>query len=314
MTTIKDIAKAAGAGLGTVSRALNGEPNIRPDTRDRILNVAHKLGYRPNEAARSLARGGFSSTTIGVVLPTIIHPFYFEILRGIHTAFNEIDKNLMVFNLGAHEELVVGHIAKENLAGIIVVAAGISPDSLSLLNAQDTNVLFLDRREERAVSYWIDNTLGGSLAANYLLDAGCGNIAYIGDDGSSQQQDDRLAGFHAELSRAGKTLTSETFIHIDEQLAYETAASVFQSGAIDGVFCFCDSIAYGAMRYMKEHGIRARIIGYDDAPASQYLGLSSVRQPAFEMGYEGAMAAAKRPVKDKPKSRVFLPVVVDRNS
>jgi LacI family transcriptional regulator len=314
MTTIKDIAKAAGVGLGTVSRALNGEPNIRPDTRDRILTVAWKLGYRPNEAARQLARGGFSSTTIGVVLPSIIHPFYFEILRGIHSAFSEIDKNMMVFNLGAYEELVVGHIAKENLAGIIVVAAGISHDSLSHLNAQNTNVVFLDRHEDHAVSFWIDNMLGGSLAAKYLVSAGCGKIAYIGDSGESQQQDDRLHGFRTELSRAGKTLSNETYIHIDEKTAYNAAAAVLQSGGIDGVFCFCDRIAYGVMQYMKEQSISARIIGYDDAPASQYLGLSSVRQPAFEMGYDGAMTVANYSKKDKPKSRVFLPVVVDRGS
>ncbi|OHD57477.1 MAG: hypothetical protein A2Y33_05775 [Spirochaetes bacterium GWF1_51_8] len=313
MATIKDIARIAGVGLGTVSRALNGEPNIRPDTRDRILETARRLHYRPNESARRLARREFSSATVGIVIPVVSHPFYFEILRGIYFALNESDKNLLVFNLGRYEELVVEHISKENLAGIIVVSAGISPESKNLLSALGTPVAYIDRYEKDAACFRIDNTLGGNLAAKYLAGAGCRSIVYLGEESPSQQQDERLGGFRDTLKAAGIPLR-EKFIYVDDKTAYEAVGEMLKEEPFDGIFCFCDRLAYGARSAIQESGLPVRVIGYDDAPASQYLGLSSVRQPAFEIGYEGGIYISAAAAPGDKSDRVFQPEVVDRGS
>ena len=89
MSSIKEIAKLAGVGVGTVSRVINNSEHVTPETRRKIIDVMESLNYRPNKAARSLVRGNSTISTIGIVLPNIAHAFFFEVIKGIHSYLKE---------------------------------------------------------------------------------------------------------------------------------------------------------------------------------------------------------------------------------
>jgi LacI family transcriptional regulator len=288
LSTIKDVARLAGVGVGTVSRVLNGGKNVRKDTMDRVLECARILNYRVSKSARDLARKGFSTETIGITLPIAVHPFYLEVLKGAYAYLNEQGYNLLIFNIGHKTDEVFHRIVDEILAGVIAVSRPIPDEYKRLFEIAGTSYICLDYFSENGKCLYIDNRYGGKLAARFLIERGARNIAYIGESVYSQQQDERIAGFQEELFANGISIKCEKYISMDEQEAFNITMDIIGKFDIDGVFYFCDELAYGGLRARTESGKRFDIIGYDDRDASQYLGLSTIRQPAFEIGFDGA--------------------------
>ena len=168
--TIKDIARLAGVGVGTVSRALNGGKNVDPETFSKILAIVKELNYKPNNIARKLAKGNYSQKTIGVVVPVIINPFYYEILKGVYDKVIKENYNLLLFNLGNHhKEETLKHIIEENLIGIIFIAENIPVYEKKLLNSGNVKYVYIDYHEENENSFFLDNKKGGTLVAQYFI-------------------------------------------------------------------------------------------------------------------------------------------------
>ena len=277
MATIKDIASLSGVGIGTVSRVLNGGVNVSKKTMQKVLDSVQQLNYQPNPAARTLARGNYSRTTIGVVLPVVAHPFYFEIIKGVYEGLIEENYNLLLFNTGNERKTVFEHIIQEGLAGILFIAESLTIEEKRNLKLNRNHYIFVDYFEEGESCVYTDNFSGGTLAASYLLSKNLKKIAYIGDINKSQQQTERYNGFVEELGNNGVKICGEKYIVLDEDRSYKATVKLLQEDpAIDGIFYFCDEMAYGGIRARKELGVDLKIIGYDDLIPSSFLNLTTI--------------------------------------
>lgn len=296
MSTIKEIAKLAGVGVGTVSRALNGGPNVSPKTRQKILEISEKLKYKPNKVARSLVKGRYFQPTIGVVFTTAIHPFFYEILKGIYYGLKQSHYNLLVFNMGDDRSGVFNRIPYENLAGVLIVSTKMTPEEKKELKNNGVPFIYLDYFEKDENFIYLDNYVGGGMAASYLVTKGATKIAFIGENTKNQQYEQRLSGFLAKLQEKGLDIVARKLIDIREDMpfdayekeSYYLSKELIQEKEIDGIFYYCDEFAYGGLTAFRELNKQVAVIGYDDTAPSKYLGLTTIRQPAYQLGLEGA--------------------------
>ncbi len=296
MATIKEIAKLAGVGVGTVSRVLNGGRNVSQETLEKVLEISRQLQYKPNKTARSLVKGHYSQPTIGVVFTVAIHPFFQEILRGIYYGLKQSRYNLLIFNAGADRSHVFNRIPYENLAGVLIVSTKMTPEEKRLLKMNGVPFLYLDYFEEGENSIFMDNYVGGGMAADYLIAKQGRRIAYLGENTRNQQTEQRLAGFRCQLEENGLAIVCQKLIDIKEDMPFDVyeresyflTKELLREQEIDGIFFYCDEFAYGGLTALRELGRQLPVIGYDDILPSKYLELTTVRQPAYQLGMEGA--------------------------
>ena len=296
MSTIKEVAKLAGVGLGTASRALNGGKNVSPETMEKVLEVSRKLQYKPNKTARSLVKGDYSQPTIGVIFTTAIHPFFYEILRGVYYGLQQSHYNLLVFNMGYDRSNVFNRIPFENLAGILNVSTKMTAEEKKQLKISRIPFVYLDYFEEDVNSIYLDNYMGGGMAGAYLLSKGVKKIAFVGENTHNQQSEKRVSGFMDKLKEQNIEPVCQKLIDIQEEMpfdiyekeSYYLTKEILQNHEIDGIFFYCDEFAYGGLNAIEEWGGPVSIIGYDDTMPSKYLKLTTIRQPAYKLGLEGA--------------------------
>lgn len=288
MSTMKDIAKHAGVGLGTVSRVVNGTGPVSDETRDRVHAAIKELDYRPNRIARKLVSGSRGAGFFGVLMPLFIHPFYFYILRGIYRFVEEMDMNLILFNRGKHPEQAMSHILQEDIIGLFVMSHDLSRDEEQMLNHEKLRYCFLDYHKPHRPSVYVDNRYGGMLAADHIISRGLKYPAFVGDVGNPQQQIDRFNGFqhrlrNADISVIGKKLVPNQF---ESDTAVEELLK--EHPEIDSLFFFSDSHALESLPAVAKWEKQLEIIGYDDLDFTGFLGLTTIHQPKDEIGYEGA--------------------------
>jgi DNA-binding LacI/PurR family transcriptional regulator len=287
MATIRDIARLSGFGVGTVSRVINGGRGVDPATNAAILATAARLGYRPDRAARALSRRKTAATTIGVALPSVVHPFYFEILKGIHAGLSGSGYNLVLFDTGMARADTLERIIAEHPAGLLVVAEGLTDEEKRLFRANDLPFVYVEYGEPDVPSVSIDNRLGGRLAAQALLARGVCHPAWIGENVDSRQHQERFAGFNETLAQGGLAPAFNGRVPMDDCESENLAAELLANGIADGFACFCDRLACGVLRAVRSRGLPVPVIGYDDLEAARWLGLSTIRQPAALAGQQG---------------------------
>ena len=317
--TIKDIVKISGFGLGTVSRVLNGNPGVKDETREKILEVARRLDYKPNKMAKMLVSGYNTNSTIGIILPKITHKFSLKILEGIYTYINEKGYSLLIFNVGKQREAVFRQIMFADFAGLLSLVDPLTDNEKAMLRDHNNDFIYLDLHEQDENSIFFDNMHGGSLAAGYLLEKECREIVFIGDLSESQQEKERFAGFKARLQDAGMEVCREYRIPYDESEAYKLTKEIIAGNEADGIFYYCDILALGGQKAKKEMSSDIRLIGYDDISPTEYVSLSTVRQDAAALGQLGAekiieLIERRKNDRSKPVYICLKPELIDRGS
>jgi DNA-binding LacI/PurR family transcriptional regulator len=319
-TTIKDISRASGFGVGTVSRVLNGSPQVRSETRERVLQVARQLRYKPNKLAKMLVTGRYSQSVIGIILPLLTHRYSLEVMGGIYSRLNELGYSLLIFNAGNNREVMFENIRTSHFSGLLALKDPLNENEKQILRDHYSHFIYLDYHEEDENSIFFDNHKGGGLAASYLVKRGCRNIVFIGDQTRSQQRCERLQGFIDGLDAYGVTPREEKFIPIDENESYQVTKNLIETGKTDGIFFYSDDLAVGGLRAKREREKDICIIGYDDIEAAGYLGLSTVRQDASTLGRLGAqklveLLQSEHPGENLESISVCLePELIDRGS
>lgn len=273
MTTIYDIARAVGVSQTTVANALKGKGNLSEATRERILQYAKEVGYRPNALARSLTQR--RTFTIGFLLPTIANPFYPEIAEEIERIAGQHNYQVLLCN--THCDPTLGRLHLERLEsrwvdGIIVM--GISMDVADIQDrfTRGLPTVLCDWQENESPEHIpqvsIDFYQAGALAARHLLDLGHRRLAIIVDE---PLQTLRLEGFRATLQEAGVSLSTEMIQRGDSTLesGYHAAKRLFtQEIRPTALFATNDWMAIGAMRATHELGLYIprdlSVIGLDD--------------------------------------------------
>ena len=208
--TIKDIARIAGVSTSTVSRALSNSPELSEQTRQRILEICRREGYRVNALARSLICN--KTNVIGLIVPEVTNPFYAELSLGIETHARSLGYNVILCN-GQNDtkvtEELFGFLISHQVDGIILASSQQDAGTMIQKLAPRLPTVLLGTPAlvsgDEVNSVCIDNLAGGRLAAEHLLELGHRDIVYLGNRPNSLTHQLRLRGFTEMLEKAGIT-------------------------------------------------------------------------------------------------------------
>lgn len=282
--TIYDIAREAGASPATVSRVLNNSKHpIKPEMRERIMETSRRLGYIPNLQARSLKNQ--TSTTIGIIIPSIENPFYPSIVRGIedeivsrnyHMMLSSCDRDVHRTNYSIENMLAV------NIQGIISIYMDEVPDALLKLvdrGGLSLNVVSNDVCLPGTHTILVDKEAECALAVEHLLKLGHRRIALLLDKLDNSIRRKRLSGFQKTLQKAGVSYEPEyTYIFgrdvqdASSQAAVKgyllTKAMLQRTPDATAVVCMNDNMALGVLKAVREAGKKVpqdySLISFDD--------------------------------------------------
>lgn len=327
-STIYDIAKKAGVSIATVSRVVNNSDGIADKTREKVLKVADELGYYPQAYAQGLARK--KKNIIMVVVPVLSNYFFMEVLAGIQDEISNYSYDLNIFNVQSNGEdnmfPQVENIIKRQWAdGYLFISTHLRDEELEKLQNYDMPITLIDESYPGMDSVSVNNEKGIEKAMQHFLDSGMTRIAMISAMKTSKPGQQRIEGYKNALKEAGVSVDEELIATGDsmyrdgfsEENGYEAMIKLLEMPEPpEACFCTSDIQAVGAMKAMREKGIQIPIIGYDDITISDYIGLSTIRQPMYNMGSFATKKLMKR-MKNRdadPEQKVFAPELILRSS
>ncbi|WP_071393990.1 LacI family DNA-binding transcriptional regulator [Bacillus tuaregi] len=297
MATIRDVAKKAGVSVATVSRVLNNKGYTHEDTRKLVNEAIKELNYKPNEVARSLFKK--KSRLIGLLLPDIRNPFFPELARGVEDEMQEQGLHLIIGNADEKTEKEIDYLQTFKQNNVIGIITATNQAETSYYDNLSIPVVFLDRTTISHPSVYADGLEGGRIAAHEIIRRGSKRIALLRGPVEFQTAQDRFKGAVDELCKANvdfQVITSSFSFHDAEVMA----KALFEKyPEIDGVIASNDlsaaAILHEALRIGRSIPDDLQIIGYDDIPLSKllYPPLSTIRQPAYDMGREAARLLLK---------------------
>lgn len=322
---LKDIAQDLNLSLVTVSKVLRNQSDISSETRERVLQRMRELNYKPNFAARSLATG--RSFCIGLVVPSLLHPFFAEVAKGLVDAIRPKGYGLLISSSNEDEDLErheIEQLIARQVDALIVASSQQSPAFFQAMQHRGSPCILIDRRFPglRANYVGVDDVEIGRIATEHLAGRGCRRIAHIRGPEISTGTG-RLEGYRRVLATLGIPLTENlvapaaTADNRAEDSGYEAMCRLLRlRPRPDGVFCYNDPVAAGAMKAIMEARLRIpddiSVVGCGNARWTELLRvpLTSVDQGAANIGERAAKMALKLTSdKQRPRSRtVLLPV------
>lgn len=297
--TVRDVAKAAGVSVATVSRALNGKESVAQDLRAKVERVSRQLGYTPHAAARALATQRFS--TIGAVVPTLHETNFSAGVNALQQRLNVAGYTLLLAssNYDPEEELrQVRALLAHGVAGMMLVGARHSQEVYELLDAKAVPFVNTWVLDEQHPSVGFDNDAIGRTLAEYLLDLGHRNFGVIAQESPrSDRAAKRVTGIRAALSARGLPEPAQQLIGsshkiLDGQHAFRALMECARRPT--AVICGTDTLAFGALVEAHAMGLRVpqdvSITGINDVEFAAHLSppLTTVRLDANLVGTRAA--------------------------
>lgn len=323
MATLKDIAKGAGVTVTTVSRVLNNRGYISDETREKVYQVMKELNYQPNEIARSLSRK--KSNIIGLIIPTIAHPFFSELSFYLEYYAYKEGYKLMLCNSqmeAKKEKEYIDMLRAHQVDGLILASHTL--DVEEYINIELPLVTF-DRKVRDIPYITSDNYQGGSLATNLLINKGCKKIVYIGGNLKLDLFANKRYDVFLEIAekRGIEHLIVQTDLNGFNIAEYRKLIFdlLKEHPDIDGIFASSDLIAATvirvAQRVNKKIPEDIKIVGYDDIQeASLFVPeITSIRQPIKKMGSMAIEVLKKQIDKEKvANSNIVAVELVERET
>jgi LacI family transcriptional regulator len=313
--TMVDVARAAGVSLKTVSRVINGEAGVRPQTEARVKVAVHELGYRANDIARNLRRGR-PSTTLGLVIEDVRNPFYSGIARAVEEVALGHGYVVITANSDedpASERTAVGTLLERRVGGLLIVPAGRDHAYLKDEVRLGTPVVFMDRPADsiEADQVLLDNVGGAALATEHLLAHGHRRIAVVGDVPSIFTIAERVAGYQDTLERAGIPL-DESLIRVGAHDVGDSESAAKEVLALSdpptAIFATNNRACIGALHALRASGASKALVGFDDFELADLLKVTVVRHDPHEMGRRAAQLLFARLAGDEGRpQRIILP-------
>jgi DNA-binding LacI/PurR family transcriptional regulator len=307
--TIADVAQAAGVSKTAVSFAFNNPERLGQATLERVLEVAHELGYTPHPAARALSMR--RSGTIGVLIPqrlstVFANPFVSELIQGLGELCEEHDLTLLL--VPPLDGSLEGAIRQASVDGFISLGLGPRDRALEVLDAMGIPTVLVDSEQSTGVPVVnVDDRGGAEAAARHLLEIGHRELAVIvlpptrGQVANTPTAARRLEGYMAAIEKAGApaplTLTAGTSIGAGAR-AFESLPKGKRRPT--GVLVMSDMTAIGLMSAAQSARLRIpddlSVVGFDDIPAAAWTNppLTTVRQPIVEKGRLAARLLIQR--------------------
>lgn len=330
--TIRDVAKAAGVSITTVSRALNGYPDVSVETRSKIVHIAETLNYRPSSVARSLVMN--RTRTIGLLVSDLSkgrtgHYFMFQVLYGLHDRLAELGYDLILFSTTSKRQQQISYLdfcTERRLDGVCVM--GIRLDDPYIHEVVESSlpsvVIDLPLLSDTCGYVMTDNVYGARLAVRHLLSRDHKNIAFINGHSQAAVSRDRKRGYEEALREADLPVDESLQRHAD--YTADGGAKAFedvykQNRSITAAFFASDLMALGALAWCKTQGIAipddVAFVGFDDIELAQFSSppLTTILQRRYEMGVTAAnMVVAMTEGTDMAQGRMLAPELIIRQS
>lgn len=322
VVTIRDVARQAGVGIGTVSRVLNDSPMVSEETRRKVQTAIEALDYSPSSVARRLSRG--RSMAIAVIAPFFTRRSYIERLQGIDHVLSPGGYDLILYNVESvarRDELWRTLPRGERHDGMLILS--LTPDDMEAerLITQGVPTVLIDAYHPLLPTVSIDDLAGGQKATRHLIELGHERIAYIGEHlednmFKSRPVVDRFNGYRKALEEAGIPLRQE--YHCQGKYGWRDARRMaFEIFSLEerptAIFAYCDTMAFGVLEAAQKCNLSSpadmSVIGFDDVEISQYFQLTTIRQPLYESGARGAEMLLEYLDSDagRPAQHVVLP-------
>lgn len=317
--TLKEVAKTAGVSLASASYALNGTGSLGEATRDHILQVADKLGYRQNLSARAMRTG--KTGALGLVLPDLTNPFFPTLAQSVIQTARQRSYSVFVTDTEGSEELEIASIrllVEHGVDGIVWFPVGDRNTAGTLLSGVPTVVI--DRTIPGFESIQADYAGGGRLAAEHLVQAGHTSIGIISgptDVLSMRQRCDAAASYIQQHGKLAYRVVNAFSTDLEPKVK-----EAIRSRAATAVFVGADLIALGVMQYAQSIKLKVpaqlSVIGFDDVPWAQMTSpaLTTIDMPLGEMAAEAVAALLRRTDEqaDLRRKIVFDTALVQRGS
>ena len=333
--TITELARASGVSVGTVSRALNGYADVRPETRERIMRLARELDYTPGAAARSLVTQ--RSHVIGVVLdtgeghPDLQHPFFHEVMVGLKNQIGASGFDLLLFasehpgnGYGPHSYLK--RCLHHNVDGVVLMGVDAEDPEVQRVTRSDLPTVGVDVGLTGSATTYVvsDNEAGGQRAVRHFHELGHRRIATITGLLDKLPGADRLRGYRQAIQDLG-------LAYRDDYVAYGDFYTESGRRAMEqllalpepptAVFAASDMMALGAIRAAAEAGLSVpadiSVVGFDDIQLADHMNppLTTLRQDKAGLGAAAGSAIARLAGGEPANGPVVLPVeLVERGS
>ncbi len=294
---MRDVARLAGVSAATVSRVVNNERYIRPETRASVERAIAELGFQRNEIARTL-RPGQTAETIGLAIEDPANPFWSAITRGAEETARRYQHMLVVGSTRLNferERDLLRDLVRRRVDGLLVVPTAHAHRELHAELARWVPIVFIDRvpRGVPADSVVLDNRGGARGAVENLLSRGYRRIAYVGGDPAVGTGANRLAGYRQALGNAGLTYDPRLVSmgnHTVEAAKAATTELLNGPAAADAVFADNNRMCLGALHAVDVHGTDIGVAGFDDLELADLLPMpvALVTYDAVEMGRHAA--------------------------
>lgn len=290
---IREVAALAGVSHMTVSRVLNGHPNIRPATRQRVLDVIEELDFRPNSAARALATQ--RTQRIGVIVDTSIESGPASTLRGLEFAARasgySVTSVAMQDDASLTPERVVGDLVAEGVDALCIVAPRSSSVSALRRITIDVPVLVIKAaKDPNFLTVSVDQQLGTTLAVDHLVSLGHRDILHLAGPLDWLDARGRERAFHGRIEQWGFKMRPIVVGDWTADFGYDYAAGLSGMPEYTAMFVANDEMALGVIHGFHDRGIRVpddvSVVGFDDLPVARHFipPLTTVRQDFHALG------------------------------
>lgn len=295
MATIRDVARLAGVSVATVSRVINNSGSVNTETAGQVLKAIEQLQYEPNAVARGLA--GKKTGTIALILPDISNPFFPALARAVEDVAQKEGLTVIFGNsddLGLKESSYIKILKRKYVDGIIIASNTVRQEDVEHLRKDRVPLVLLDRGFNTATCPIIRsrNREGAKLAVEHLLSQGCQKIAHIYGPQEFITARERLLGYEAVVGGLSWYTPSLMFPGNFEIEGGRQAIKLLMERHpdIDGVFAGNDLMAVGALKALRDRGIRVpdriKVCGFDGIALTEITEpeLTTIAQPIYEMG------------------------------
>jgi DNA-binding LacI/PurR family transcriptional regulator len=331
--TVRDVATRAGVSIATVSRALRGQANVDPRTRQRVEEAARTLNYRPSGVARSLRLR--ATRTIGLIVTDIENPYFPQIVSAVEDAARERGYSVLLADGRRDPEREIESLevlAERQVDGLIIASTALTLRHKARIRDVPCPVVIVNGVSTVAAvpAVLSDNENGGRIAAEHVLSLGHRSLAYLAapsvDDWAVRE---RVGGVRAAMAAKGLAPETLRVIAASEGVeGGEVAARQAMTAAPDitALLCYNDLTAIGAVRGVRAMGLDVpadvSVVGFDDIEMAAHVDppLTTIRQATGEMGQwalaslcqriERGREATAGQVGGKPGTTVRLPVVM----
>jgi len=301
--TIKDVAREAGVSTQTISRVINNKGEITPETRARVQEVIDRLNYNPSSVARSLASQ--HTRTLGVIVSDITNPFYADLISSIQETAWELDYavfQIITMNDSDRERIAIQRLANQQVEGIICCRSRLLNEELCRLVKPFKAAAFANREAPCSGlgSVCHENEYAMKLAINHLAAVGCRRVAFLAGRRNRYYDTLRIKAYEDALKASGLPCEPEILslefewstewlqrdLEVDEDVL-----KVFSIHPdIDGLICYNDVFAIGAVRALQSIGRRVpqdvAVVGIDDIRMGRFITptLTTLRPKTHELG------------------------------